>query len=129
MEKINQELKALLNNAHSPYSNVKVASIVVAANGKEYKGVNVENSSYGATICAERNAMLQAIADGNKAGDIKEVHIASNLGKPLYPCSICRQVMTELATSDTKVILHDQDKTITHTLKELVPHMVTKDSF
>lgn len=129
MDKINQELQTLLKNAHAPYSNVHVASIVKAKNGKEYKGVNVENSSYGATICAERNAMLQAIADGNKAGDIKEVHIASNVGKPLYPCSICRQVMTELGTQDTKIILHDNGKEISHTLKELVPHMVTKKSF
>ena len=60
------KLIKLLNNSYSPYSNFRVASIVVMNDGKEFSGVNVENASYGATICAERSAILSAISAGYK---------------------------------------------------------------
>ena len=61
-----EKLIKLLDNSYSPYSNYKVASIVINKDNKEYSGVNVENISYGATICAERNAITSAITDGYK---------------------------------------------------------------
>ena len=68
-----ERLEQLLNNAYAPYSNYKVSSIVVMNDGKTYEGVNVENASFGATICAERNAINSAIKDGYKKGDFKEL--------------------------------------------------------
>ena len=67
MEKIMKDkLIKLLDNAYSPYSKYRVAAIVLMKDGKEFYGVNVENASYGATICAERSAIVSAISNGYK---------------------------------------------------------------
>ena len=66
-----ERLKELLKNSYSPYSNFKVAAIVVMKDGKEFNGVNVENASYGAAICAERSAIVSAISAGYRNGDFK----------------------------------------------------------
>ena len=58
------KLKELLNSSYSPYSHFRVASIVVMKDGREFRGVNVENASYGATICVERSAIVSAISAG-----------------------------------------------------------------
>ena len=81
-------------NAHAVYSNFSVGAVVITKSGKIYPGVNVENSSYGATVCAERVAIFNAITDGHK--DIEAVVIASNLnGKAAFPCGVCRQVLAD----------------------------------
>lgn len=71
---IQEQLILLLNNSYSPYSNFKVSSIVVSSDGATFGGVNVENSSYGVSICAERNAASNMIASGRRA--IKTVYVA-----------------------------------------------------
>ena len=70
-----EKLLNLLNNSYSPYSNFKVACIVVTKDNKEFIGVNVENSSYGATICAERSAILSAISNGYKKHDFEKLYV------------------------------------------------------
>ena len=70
-----ESLKRLLKNSYSPYSGFRVASICVMKDGKSFGGVNVENASYGATVCAERIAIFNAISAGYKKGDFKELHI------------------------------------------------------
>ena len=70
-----EKLNKLLENAYAPYSNYQVACIVVMKDGKEFNGVNVENASFGATICAERVAITSAIAHGYKKNDFKEIYI------------------------------------------------------
>ena len=67
-----EKLLELQNNSYSPYSNYKVSAIAVMKDNKEFYGVNVENASFGATICAERSAILSAISNGYKKGDFKE---------------------------------------------------------
>ena len=64
-----EQLINLLKNSYSPYSNFRVASIAVMKDGKQFKGVNVENASYGACICAERSAIVSAISNGYKKHD------------------------------------------------------------
>ena len=66
-----EKLIKLLDNSHSPYSKYRVSAIVTMKDGKEFSGVNVENASFGATICAERNAILNAITNGYGKGDFK----------------------------------------------------------
>lgn len=100
-----EELNKLLNNSYSPYSNYKVSAIVVMNDNKKFYGVNVENVSYGASVCAERVAILSAIASGYKKGDFKELHIASSSITP-FPCMLCRQVFTEFFTNDIKIFIY-----------------------
>lgn len=102
MEKV---LKELLNNAYAPYSNYQVAALVITNDNHIFKGVNVENASYGATICAERSAILSAVTAGYKKGDFKELYVMVNNSKIASPCFICRQVITEFFSKDSKIIL------------------------
>lgn len=99
------KLRFLLNNAYAPYSKFKVSAIVVADN-KEFYGVNIENASYGATICAERVAINNAIASGTRA--FKELHILSSANDFCYPCALCLQVMSEFFDSKTKIIVYNK---------------------
>lgn len=116
------KLNQLIKNAYAPYSNYRVAAIVVMKDGKEFAGVNVENGSYGATICAERNAINQAIANGYKKNDFKELHIMNETNKVGYPCFLCRQTMVEFFDNDVLTRLYDQEKEITATMNELITH-------
>ena len=70
-----ESLKRLLKNSYSPYSGFRVASICLMKDGKSFGGVNVENASYGAAICAERGAILSAIASGYKKGDFSKLYV------------------------------------------------------
>ena len=96
-------------NAYAPYSRFKVgAAVVSAATGRVYSGCNVENGSYGATICAERNAILHAIAVEGVIG-IEALVVASK-GNPLAPpCAQCLQVISEFARPETQVHLVSVD--------------------
>ncbi len=123
-----EKLKKLLNNSYSPYSNYSVSCILVTKDNKEYHGVNVENVSYGATICAERSALTSAISDGYKIGDFKEIHIMNSTGKIGFPCFLCRQVLGEFINDDILVYLYTNDKTETYTFGELAPHKFNKDN-
>lgn len=116
------KLNQLIQNAYAPYSNYNVAAIVVMKDGKEFSGVNVENASYGATICAERNAINNAIANGYKKNDFKELHIMNATNKIGYPCFLCRQTMVELFDNDVITHLYDQEKEITATMNDLITH-------
>ena len=89
--------------AYAPYSRFHVGAAVLADDGTIYTGVNVENRSYGLTICAERNVIAHAVAMGMK--DIKAVAIYSpDSEDPLPPRGACRQVITEFAAPDAVVI-------------------------
>jgi len=113
--------------SYSPYSGFAVGAAVLADSGKIYKGANIENASYGATVCAERNAIFQAVLAGEK----KILAVAVTGGKEneevpsdyAYPCGMCRQVMTEFGESDMIIIVaksvEDYKK---YRLDELLPH-------
>ncbi|MDD3392515.1 MAG: cytidine deaminase [Bacilli bacterium] len=90
-----EKLLKLLDNAYAPYSNYKVAAIVVMKDGNEFAGVNVENASYGASICAERNAINSAVTKGYKKGDFQALYLMVKQDKITFPCFICRQTLTE----------------------------------
>ena len=76
-----EKLVSLLENSYSPYSKFRVSAIAVMNDGREFPGVNVENASYGASICAERSAILSAISNGYKKHDFKELYNIDNLIK------------------------------------------------
>lgn len=124
MEKkaIEEAVKARYN-AYAPYSAFKVgAAVVSAATGRIYSGCNVENSSYGATICAERNAITSAVAAEGVIGiDLLVVASASN--PPAQPCAVCLQVMSEFILPSTPVILVNEDgMREDYVFSDLLPH-------
>ena len=90
-------------HSHAPYSNKHIGAAVLMDNGKIYNGCNVENASYGGTVCAERVAIFKAISEGAK--HIKEVMVVSSEQNPWPPCGFCRQVIAEFANPDTKIHL------------------------
>ncbi len=118
-----EKLLKLLENSYSPYSHFRVAAIAVMKDGKEFAGVNVENASYGATICAERSAILAAISAGYHLGDFKELYVMCDNEKIGMPCFICRSVISEFFEKDRPVICMNPDgKEEIHTVSELCPY-------
>ena len=97
-----RELKSLLNFAYCPYSNFPVAC-VVKSGGKYFKGVNVENASYPVGLCAERNAISQAVTLGHRT--VEEVYVISSSNDSfVMPCGMCRQFMSEFMESNNAKI-------------------------
>lgn len=91
------------NESHSPYSNAKVGSALITTDGKLFGGCNIENSSFGGTVCAERVAIWKAVSEGHK--QLKKIYVYTEAGWP--PCGLCRQVMSEFAATDLEVIIGD----------------------
>jgi len=122
------KLIELCNNCYSPYFNFNVAAIITMKDGKEINGVNVENAN-GTSICAERTAIGNAVTQGYKKGDFKEIHILSNsIDKIITPCFACRQVLLEFIELDAKVIcMSKSGEEKIFELKELCPHTFTSE--
>lgn len=97
------KLLELQKNSYAPYSDFHVSAIIVAKDGVEFSGVNVENASFGATICAERTAIVSAISAGYKKGDFKELNVMVSSGEIGMPCFVCRQVISEFFDKDATV--------------------------
>ena len=121
------ELIKQLNNSYAPYSGFKVASAIKTTDGHIFYGVNVENASYGATICAERNAITTAITNGYKKGDFDTIYIISSSNNVTYPCFICRQVISEFFNDDANVILYSDQEDKILKVKDLIPYPFTKE--
>lgn len=117
------KLLKLLNNSYSPYSKFRVSSIVVLKDGKCYSGVNIENSSYGATVCAERVAIFKAVSEGYRKGDFKKIYVMCDSPKISSSCFMCRQVITEFFLPDNEIIfmnnLGEEEK---YLVKDICPY-------
>ena len=110
--------------AHSPYSKAKVGAAVETSDGKVYSGCNIENASFGGTVCAERVAIWKAVSDGHMK--MKRIYVYTQDGWP--PCGMCLQVMTEFADGDLEVTIGDKNgKETTKKLKELLTCAFTPD--
>jgi len=93
--------------AHVPYSNFKVGAAVLTASGKIYTGCNIESSSYGLSLCAERVALFKAVSEGEK--DFIAIAIATSSQNYCPPCGACRQILWDLAP-EIKVLLVSDSK-------------------
>src|SRR5712671_3663839 len=98
-ERLLRSAKKAMKNAHAPYSKFRVGAAILTSSGKIFAGCNVENASYGMTICAERNAIFAAVA-AQPAGEklaIEAVAVATRPASAAAPCGACRQVIAEFA--------------------------------
>lgn len=102
-KKIFSKLKELSKNSYSKYSKFSVSSILITENGKEYYGVNVENGSYSLTICAERNAIFNAVTDGQRK--FKKIYVYADSDILPLPCGACLQVMSEFVDEDFEIVI------------------------
>lgn len=113
------EAMAMEEKAYAPYSHFSVGAALLGTDGVIYGGANVENSSYGLSMCAERNAIFQAVSKGCQS--FQAIAITSSSGELTLPCGACLQVMAEFSLP--LVILGRHDRTyVTYTLEELLPH-------
>jgi cytidine deaminase len=115
--------QAVRRNAHAPYSKFRVGAALLTPTGQIYTGVNVENASYGLTICAERVAIGKAVSDGHRK--FRAIAVVAPSGS-LSPCGACRQVLAEFG--DMVVICADSRnlrRVRVHLLSELLPHAFT----
>ena len=117
------QARSASDNAYSPYSGARVGACVMDENSNVYSGCNVENSSYGLTQCAERNALATAIASGMRPGAAHTLLIYATGFETLAPCGACRQVMSELLAEDAIIIsCHSETDYRSWPLRELLPH-------
>jgi len=109
------------SRAVATYSNFHVGAALITDNGRVFLGANIENSSYGLTICAERTAVFQAVLEGER--NFEAIAIAGDTEDFLPPCGACRQVLADLCGKDLEVILTNQKGEInTFKLSELLPY-------
>ena len=122
--------KTAMSFSYSPYSTKKIGASLVLSNGKIYSGCNIENASYGGTVCAERVAIWKAFSENPSSLKITHVVVISDSQKPWPPCGFCRQVMAEFSTPDTKITLTNlENNSREYTFKELFPESFGPESF
>lgn len=120
-----ERLIKLLDNSYAPYSNMHFACIVETEDGEFYEGVNVENASYGGTICAERNAVNNAVSHGKTK--FKAVYLMTSSDNICYPCNICKQTFLEFFDEGVIFnIMTKSGKMEVMTFKELMNTTFTK---
>jgi cytidine deaminase len=106
--------------AYAPYSRFQVGCALLTAQGNLFVGCNVENASYGLTICAERNTIFRAVAEEGPGMKIAELAVIA-LGHEFPPCGACRQVIAEFAWPDTSIWFLRDGKPVAMTMAELLP--------
>lgn len=122
-----KEAELAMNFSYSPYSCFKVGAAILTSDGKVFTGCNIENASYGATICAERTAAVKAVSEGHT--EFIKIAIVSSSGEYTYPCGICRQFLSEFFMSDGILIVKDNTQGIkTMNFFELLPNSFSKES-
>jgi len=130
LEKMYQIVKDVNKNSYSPYSNYKVSACILCKDGTFISGVNVENASYGLSMCAERTALFKAISMGYKPGDFDKIMIYTNRNDSIpYPCGACLQVISELMGLDKEVIVtNDNHEFIINKVSDMLPFAFKKEN-
>ena len=106
-------------NAHAPYSNFRVGAALRASSGRIFGGCNIENATFGLTVCAERTAIFKAISEGERGFDAIAVVTDADTLTP--PCGACRQIIWEFCGDVPVVLANTKGKTEVHRMSELLP--------
>ena len=101
--------------AYAPYSQFRVGAALLARDGTIYPGCNIENASYGLTVCAERTAFAAALAHGARPGQFMHLAVLGDTASPIAPCGACRQVMLELGGPGLVVTQANMSGQVKHT--------------
>jgi cytidine deaminase len=109
------------NNAYAPYSSFKVGAALLGKSGTIYTGANVENASYGLTICAERIAVFKAVTSGEK--NFEAIAICGSGQGYIYPCGACLQVLAEFSPEINIIITDEKNSYKEYNLSELLPQV------
>jgi cytidine deaminase (EC 3.5.4.5) len=123
-EVIKQAIEAM-ENAYAPYSKFKVGAALLTKSGKIYTGCNIENSSYGASVCAERVAIFKAVSEGEH--DFELLVVATKTEEPSPPCGICRQVISEFSNDLPIILVNDKGSIIETNINKLLPFPFLKE--
>ena len=110
---------AARENAHAPYSHFRVGAALEDASGRVHSGCNIENATYGLTLCAERVAVFKAISDG--ARTFKRIAVAADTDTLTPPCGACRQILWEFCGDIEIMLVNPRGKSETLQLKDLFP--------
>lgn len=114
-----EKAQDMINKAYAPFSKFKVGAALLSKDGRVFTGVNVENSSLGGTICAERTAFVKAISEGVR--EFQAIAVVSGEGA-VWPCGICRQFMKEFCDDEFKIITGDNAYSLDiMTMNEILP--------
>ena len=108
----------VMPRAYAPFSRFKVGAALLTKDGEVFTGVNVENSSLGATICAERTAFVKAVSEG--ATEFEAIAVVSEEGE-VWPCGICRQMLYEFASDLMVLCANEKGEFETYQLSQLLP--------
>ena len=120
MKKAVQIATRMRKAAHAPYSGFRVGAGLVGKGGKLFGGCNVENASYGGTVCAERVAILKAVSEGTT--EFSDIVVVTDAKEPAFPCAFCLQVMAEFFEPETRVWVGNlKGMTSMHEFSELLP--------
>ena len=115
-----REAEKARRRAYAPYSNFPVGSALLARDGTVVLGCNVENASYGLTVCAERNAVFQAVVRGVE--DFVAIAVTAREGKGAPPCGACRQVLHEFGPTMRVIWRNAKGNLVEQSLEQLLPH-------
>ncbi len=129
LEKLFEAAREASELSYSPYSKFKVGAALLLSNGEIIKGSNIENASYGLSICAERSTLFSAYNKGYNKEDIKKVAIFANTSDFISPCGACRQVLSELVSKDCEIYLLNKIKKYKRvSVEELLPFAFNKEN-
>ena len=112
-------------NAYVPFSNFHVGAALLTKDGQVYTGCNIENSSYGATICAERVAVTKAISEGKRA--FRRIAVYADSADYCVPCGTCRQVLSEFSPNIEVLCVRSDGRYVSYNLKNLLPQAFNKN--